>query len=205
MSSPDRGRVAGIAGRLTDFAFTRPAALGATRLVCVDGHAGSGKTTLGEALREAASPHGSVRLLHMDDMYAGWSGLGDVSERVERDLVAPLREDRPGRYQRYDWRRERFAEWHAVEPVDLLVLEGVGSGALTYDRAITALVWVEAPREIRLARGVARDSEAALPRWLTWMDDEDALFVRERTRERATVVVDGTGAADRATVVGQGS
>jgi hypothetical protein len=35
---------------------------------------------------------------------------------------------------------------------------------------------------------------------MRWMDDEDALFARERTRQRADVVVDGTGESDRAVV-----
>jgi len=148
----------------------------------------------------SASQLGSTQLLHMDDMYEGWSGLGDVSARLDRDLVAPLSENRMGRYQRYDWHREAFAEWHPVEPVDLLILEGVGSGASAYDDTITTLVWLEAPRDLRVARGVARDGEAVLPKWLAWMKSEDDLFDREKTRLRAHVVVDGTGLAERAVV-----
>ena len=87
-----------------------------------------------------------------------------------------------------------------MEPVDLLVVEGVGSADSSYDDAITSLVWVEAPRELRVARGVGRDGEAVLPQWLRWMEDEDALFARERTRAQADAVVDGTGESDRAVV-----
>ena len=201
MSTRYERRVADIAELLAWTTFTRQPTLGSTRLVCVDGRAGSGKTTLGRALRDAAGELGSARLLHMDDMYEGWSGLGSaLTSRIAADLLAPLREDRAGRYRRYDWHRARFAEWHTVEPVDALVLEGVGSGAAAYGDAITTLVWVEAPRELRLARGIARDGEQVRPRWLQWMDDENALFARERTRQRADVVVDGTGDGDRAVV-----
>ncbi|MGO1280054.1 MAG: AAA family ATPase, partial [Cellulosimicrobium funkei] len=42
-----------------------------TRLVVVDGPAGSGKTTLAAQL-EAALP---AQVLHMDDLYEGWRGL----------------------------------------------------------------------------------------------------------------------------------
>jgi hypothetical protein len=110
--------------------------------------------------------------------------------------VRPLLQGRPGRYQRYDWHAERLAEWHTVDPVDLLVLDGVGSGAETYDAAITTLVWVEAPPALRLARGIARDGEQVRPFWTAWMADEDALFARERTRQRADVLVDESGTAD---------
>ncbi len=57
---------------------------------------------------------------------------------------------------------------------------------------MTCLVWVEAPSVVRLERGVARDGEHMRSHWLTWAEQEEAMFERERTRERADVVVDGT-------------
>ena len=193
-------RVDDIAELLVWSALGQTPTLGAGRMICVDGRAGSGKTTLGHALRRAGQEVGTVRLLHMDDLYEGWGGLAEVGGRIRRDLVAPLREGRAGGYHRYDWYRSAFAEWCPVEPVDLLVVEGVGSADSSYDDAITSLVWVEAPRELRVARGVGRDGEAVLPQWQRWMEDEEALFARERTRARADAVVDGTGESDRAVV-----
>lgn len=186
-------RVGDVADLLVWDALGRPATLRAGRLLCIDGRAGSGKTTLGLAAYRAAAEVGSARLVHMDDLYEGWGGLLEVAATVERDLVGPLAAGRPAGYHRFDWHLDRLAEWRDVGPVDLLVLEGVGSGSHRYADAITSLVWVEAPRDLRLARGVARDGDAMLPRWRAWMTDEDRLFARERTRERADVVVDGTG------------
>lgn len=195
-------RVADVAELLSWMTFERQPSLGSSRLLCVDGRAGSGKTTLGHAVHRAATELGAARLIHMDDLYEGWSGLGnDLTARIDSELLGPLREDRPGRYRRYDWEREQFAEWHTVEPADMLVVEGVGSGASAYHESITTLVWVEAPRELRIKRGMARDGEAVLDKWLLWMDDEDVLFARERTRERAGVLVDGTGDGDSAVVL----
>ena len=48
--------------------------LGRTRLVCVDGPAGSGKTTLADRLVTALGPGAAV--VHMDDLYAGWTLAG---------------------------------------------------------------------------------------------------------------------------------
>lgn len=194
-------RVRDVAELLVWLTSAKAPTLGRTRLLCVDGPAGSGKSTLGEALLGAATELGSADLVHMDDLYEGWSGLGEeLTERIERDLLRPLQDEQPGRYQRYDWHRGEFAEWHTVRPVDTLLLEGVGSGAASYDPLITTLVWMEAPRDLRIDRGIARDGEAVLPNWLAWMKDEEALFARERTRERADAIVDGTGESDNAVV-----
>jgi uridine kinase len=188
--------VPGVGDLLVEAALRRPPGLGRTRLVCVDGPAGSGKTTLAAALVEAAKaavPDAATVLLHMDDFYEGWSGLNEeLSRRLERDVLAPLLEGRTGRYHRYDWHRGRFAEAHDVPVADLLLLEGCGSGAARYATASRLLIWVEAPREIRVRRGVERDGADVLPHWGAWMADEERHFARQRTRERADVLVDGT-------------
>lgn len=200
MSTSSDRRVRDIAELLAWTTYGRQPTLGPCRLVCVDGPAGSGKTTLGRAIAKEAAQLGTSRLLHMDNMYEGWDGLSAVSARVARDLVAPLAAGRAGRYHRYDWHRGEFAEWRTVEPVDVLVLEGVGSGASSYDELITTLVWVEAPEALRIERGISRDGEAVRPKWVAWMEAEELLFARERTRQRADVLVDGTGDADQAVV-----
>ncbi len=200
MSLPD-ARVTHVAELLLARTLQQPPTLGTTRLLCIDGRAGSGKTTLAGAVAGAATAQGcEVSVVHMDDIYEGWAGLARTMPRVAGDLVEPLAQGKPGRWQRYDWAAGRLAEWHTVTPVPLLVLEGVGSAASCYDDRITTLVWVDAPRELRIARGLARDGEQVRPYWMAWMEDEDALFARERTRERADVIVDGTGVAERAVV-----
>jgi uridine kinase len=167
----------------------RPATLGEGRLLCLDGPAGSGKTTLADTV--ARTYAGTARVLHMDDLFPGWSGLPRIEEQLE-GLLTPLGVGRAGSYRRYDWLAGAFAETVVVEPVPLLVLEGVGSGASRFAALQTLLVWVEAPQDLRLERGLARDGDAFAPHWEQWARDEQVLFARERTRQRAALVVDGT-------------
>jgi hypothetical protein len=59
------------------------------------------------------------------------------------------------------------------------------------DRLTTA-IWIETPREMRLERGIERDGESMRPAWDRWMAEEDAFYARDRTRERADLIVDGS-------------
>lgn len=184
---------------MLDLTVSRPATLGDGRLVCVDGPAGSGKTSLAAELA-AAAPDAlrPVRVVHMDDLYAGWTGLDTVDGQLDT-LLGPLAVGEPGSYRRYDWHTAGWAGTVRVEPVPLLVLEGVGSGSRRHSARCTVLVHVDAPAPVRLARGLARDGEAVRDHWLRWMRDERQHLERERTEARADVRVDGTG--ERAPVV----
>ena len=164
--------------------------LGRTRLVCVDGPAGSGKTTWAAGLAAAWGPGATV--LHMDDLYAGWTPTGAFA-RLAAGVLRPLAAGRPGAYHRYDWAAGRFEVAPTAVPVpDLLVVEGCGSSPRAVDPWAVLRVWVEAPPALRLARGLARDGAEHEAHWRRWQAREPDLFGAERTRERADVVVDGT-------------
>ena len=167
--------------------------LGTGRLVAIDGPAGSGKTTLAEAVfLQATTGGGAARVVHLDDLYPGWGGLREGVRRLEEQLLRPHASGSAGRFRRWDWIAGREADWVVVPPVDLLVVEGCGSGASSYADLLTTLVWVEVPRTTRLARGLARDGEGLRDRWTAWMSDEAGLFADERTRERADLIVTGS-------------
>jgi len=164
--------------------------LGPVRLVCVDGPAGAGKSTLAAALAGRLGRRCAV--VHMDDLYEGWTGLGGVWGRVERQLLAPLADGHPARYRRYDWRAGAFAEWVDVPVPDVLVLEGCGSAPRAVDGRAVLRVFVEAPADVRLSRGLARDGDGQRDHWVAWMREEAVEFASQDTRARADVVVDGT-------------
>lgn len=170
-----------------------PARLGAVRLVCVDGPAGSGKTTF--AGRLAAALGAGAGLVHLDDLYAGWTMTGSVA-RLAAGVLRPLAEGRPGGYHAYDWHAGRFAA--DVTPVavpDVLVVEGCGSSRRWLDPFSALRVWVEAPAGLRLARGLDRDGADLAGAWRAWQRTEAEVFAAEGTRDRADLRVDGTAAA----------
>jgi uridine kinase len=164
-----------------------PPRLGRTRLVCVEGRAGSGKTTLAESV--AAAYVGSVAVVRLDDLYEGWSGLPTIGARIRDELLPPLRAGRPARVRRWDWAADRLGSPLTVPVVDALLLEGVGSYARDYDDAVSLVVWVDAPDDVRRERALTRDGDVFAPYWDAWAADEVTVHARERTRERADLVV----------------
>jgi len=165
---------------------TREPTLGRGRLICIDGPAGSGKTTLAEEIAELSG----APVLHMDDMFEGWDGLPGITDQLET-LLRPLAAGRSGSYRRWDWPGNAWAETVLVPPAPLLVLEGVGSGSADVADLITVLAWVEVPYDLRMDRGLERGGVGVAEHWRQWAIDEQDLFAREGTRDRADVVLDG--------------
>lgn len=173
--------------------------LGRTRLVCIDGPAGSGKTTL--AARLAATLGSGTTVVHMDDLFEGWTLAGGV-DRLAAEVLEPLAGGRPGVYRRYDWDAGRFRPDPVPVPVpDVLIVEGCGSSPRRLDAWVTLRIWVEAPQELRMARGIERDGAALAGNWIDWQGLESAVFAAEDTRARADLRVNGAAASAEDAVV----
>lgn len=175
-----------VAAQVVARVTARPPTLGAGRLVCVDGPAGSGKTTLAGAI-SALVP--DCQVVHCDELLQGWRGLPGLAATVEA-MLRPLAAGGSGEWRRWDWAADAWAESHVVRPGGLLVLEGVGCWSPDVADLVGLLVWVEAESQARLARGMARDGEQMRAAWVQWRLDEDDLFARLGTRAHADLVVD---------------
>lgn len=175
-----------VARQVAERVLAAPPTLGAGRLVCIDGPGGSGKTTLSEGVATVVA---GATVVHCDELLQGWHGLPGLAATVA-ELVAPLAEGRPGRWRRWDWLADGWAETHEVVPGGLLVLEGVGSWSPAIAHLVGVLAWVEVAPDVRLDRGIARDGEGMRPHWEQWRLEEDDLFARLDTRAHADLVVD---------------
>ena len=165
---------------------SRLAGLPGTRWVGVDGFGAAGKTTLAAAIARALP--GAV-VVHVDD-FARPSVPTWERDRFVAQVLAPLTAGRPGRYQRWDWPTDTAAEWHDVPPGVPVVVEGVSSTDVRLGVPWDVRIWVEAAREVRLARALERDGEAMLERWLTdWMPSEERYAAEQRPDARADVRV----------------
>lgn len=171
----------------------RPARLGRTRLVCVDGPSAAGKTML--AGRLATAFHPAAPVVHTDDLLDGWDDQFTFWPRLEERVLAPLRAGYPARYRPYDWVARSFGDVEIeVPPAPVVLVEGVSAARAVARTEATFTVFVTAPEPVRLARSLARDTTALAPYLERWRRREAAHFAADATAEHADLVVDtGTG------------
>jgi uridine kinase len=158
------------------------------RIVGVDGPSGSGKTTL--AARLAALTGASV--IPIDD-FLSWQHLADWWPRFDAQVLHPLTTGHDAHYQARDWsdwHGDTLGEWTTVPWSPLVIIEGVTSTRAAAGNRLAYRIFVDAPPDLRLSRGLNRDGEQHRELWQDWMRREDAFFEADQTRDRADLRVD---------------
>ncbi len=152
-------------------------------LVGIGGHGGAGKSTLAGLIPGA--------LVVPTDAF--WNGSSFEIARIRSEVVEPLAAGATACFTTWDWAAGRSGASRSVEPEGVVVIEGVCALHRELRDAYVVRIWVDAPEDVRLERGVARDGEAARARWVeVWMPSEARYVARDRPLECAHLVIDGT-------------
>ena len=153
-------------------------------LVGIGGRGGAGKTSLARAIPGA-------EIVSTDEF---WDGSEFELSRLRREVFDPLVAGGTATFASFDWEAQEARGVRVIRPAGVVVVEGVCALHRMFRDEYALRVWVEAPREVRLARGVARDGEDARATWETiWMPGEDRYIERDDPIAAADLIVDGTG------------
>ncbi|KAB1150804.1 hypothetical protein F7R91_02150 [Streptomyces luteolifulvus] len=162
-----------------------PPSCGPVRLIGIDGHAGSGKSTFAGQLARALA---GAPVLHLDDIAShdemfGWTG------RLLAQVIEPLGRGESAHYATYDWRARRFGPTHTLPPAPVILLEGVGAGRRALRPHLAQLLWMELPHEESWTRGRSRDGEEQREFWAGWVRAERRHFAEDPSRPYADLLV----------------
>ena len=142
-------------------------------------------------------------------VWIGIDGFGAAGKSsLAADLVATLPRAQVVRTDDFSGPGIREWDWHRfhaeiVEPARaagvpaIFVVEGVSSTRAEVELDWDLTIWVDAARETRMQRALARDGEAMQRRWLEdWMPSEEAYAAREHPQDRVDLIVCGEETED---------
>lgn len=159
--------------------------------ILIDGRSGSGKTTLAARIVEEWPRAGErPQLVALDSLYPGWDGLAEGTRLAHEWLLVPHVARIEGRWRRFDWDVQAFAESHVVAPGLPLVIEGSGALTPAARPLVHVAVWVDAPEESRRRRALDRDGDAYAPHWDRWAAQEVAHIAAHDPRALADLAFD---------------
>ena len=167
---------------------------GETKIVTIDGPAGSGKTTLANELSVAlADSNGAISVIHLDELYEGWNdALGQkLFDRIDAWILAPIRNGLSPKHLTYDWHLGRYSSWSEPSLTSVFIIEGVGAGHSSMRNQVSQAIWVEADESLLLDRVVERDGEVVRDEMLIWKARESSYFELHDVKKSAHIHMRG--------------
>ena len=163
---------------------------GKTKIVVIDGPAGSGKTTLAKSLSGLLE---NCPIIHMDEIYEGWDNA--LTPKTSQDLVEwiinPLLEDKSIAFIKYDWNLEQRVEKIVIKNPKVIVIEGVGSSVSEISEHACLKLWIEVNEETGINRVLARDGRQIQEQMQIWQSQESKFFIENNSKENSDIWIDG--------------
>ena len=163
---------------------------GQTKIIVIDGPAGSGKTTLAKSLSGLLE---NCPIIHMDEIYEGWENA--LSPKTYQDLVEwiinPLLENNSIEYIKYDWNLGQRIEKVVINNSKIIIIEGVGSSSFEISKHASLKLWIEVNKETGINRVLTRDGLQIQEQMKTWQSQESKFFIENNSKENSDIWIDG--------------
>jgi len=155
-------------------------------LIAIDGRAGAGKTTLAARFFDELSVDKTVEVIHMDELYDGWENALDEGLTKTLESIVNAHQKKEGfEIDIFNWQSMSFDSKRQINPVDILILEGVGAGQKVVRDAGATLYWLDIDADDGIARVLKRDGNQIASQMKQWQIAQEIHFLRDMTRENA--------------------
>lgn len=170
--------------------------LGNVRCIAIDGHGGSGKSSLAEILAKKLN----AEIIHIDD-FAGCNNRNNWWRLIIKRVFKPIISGATSlSYPRSKWWENHNPEPVVNQPVtNIMILEGVSSLRKEFRPYISFGIFVDTPKEVCLQRGFMRDKgqdgksdDEIIQLWQDWYKDEENYVKQDNPKQYANIVLDGT-------------
>ena len=163
---------------------------GQTKIIVIDGPAGSGKTTLAKSLSRLLE---NCPIIHMDEIYDGWENA--LSSKTFSDLsdwiIKPLSENKSIEFIKYDWYQEKRIEKVLINHPNILIVEGVGASSSEISEQACLKLWIEVTKELGISRVLERDGQQIQEEMKRWQTQESKFFIENNSKENSDIWIDG--------------
>lgn len=152
-------------------------------LYAIDGPAGAGKTTYAATLEAELATIGTVKVIHMDDLYSGWENA--LSDELAALLVLIAKAHLAKEefvIKKFNWHTMEFGAEESVAPTDFLIIEGVGAAQEVMREAGAKTYWLDIEAKIGLQRVLKRDGAQIEAQMRQWQIDQEKHFTLDQTR-----------------------
>jgi uridine kinase len=159
-------------------------------IIAIDGPAGAGKTTLASHLSAALSLKYKCTVIHMDQIYNGWSTPFD--EHFTEALLQIVKAHKKAEaipLAQYNWHESAYDERHLLPASQLLILEGVASTHSLIRDELSASLWIEIEPKIGLDRVLARDGKEISDEMNQWLVLQAQHFTENDSQMKADFVL----------------
>jgi uridine kinase len=163
---------------------------GQTKLVVIEGPAGSGKTTLAKSLSGLLE---NCPILHMDEIYDGWENA--LTPKTFHDIanwiISPILESKSIEYFKYDWILEKRIEKVVINLPKVIIIEGVGTSSFEISKHACLQLWIEVNEETGIKRVLNRDGLHIQEQMEKWQTQESKFFIENNSKENSDIWIDG--------------
>lgn len=146
-------------------------------LIAIEGFGGSGKSTFARSLRDSIK---DAYIVNIDDFLIK-EKLTDPSQdkvafdrnRLEKQVLLPAKSGEVIAYQKLIWDTNTLSENITVPEVIYLIVEGISSYHPDIAHYYDYKIWIDAPMEIAMQRGRARDGDNEnTENWDLWAEND---------------------------------